>query len=270
MARCGRCRVVTVPDNQAWCVDCNENDNPSNYVGGVHISQVELPDPWTPAYVDPGTIDGHPGLNWYTRVEKVHGRDLKPGQWLDSLDHSGARTIHHITELTTDSRLVSFSDIDGDSEVVRTDVLYDVVDPASQVAPDGTPVGGIGPRPPRGSNPDVCIRCRVAPSRNPWGCCTTCGMAEAMDVPVSALHGLLGDTRTDDEVLRDIRADGDLLLNDVLADAEAQRLAVEPNIRAFEASRRRKKLRRKRLRQLAFVAALAVVALLAAAAIGRL
>lgn len=221
-----------------------------------------------PAYLDPGTIDGHPGLNWYTRVEKVHGRDLRPGQWLDSLDHSGARTIHHISDLTAGRRLVWFSDIDGDSEQVRADVEYDVVDPASQVDPDGTPVGGIGPRPPRGDNPDVCIRCRVAPSRLAWACCVTCQMAEVMDVSVSALHDLLGDTRTDDEVLRDIRADGDLILNQAfdLADAEAQRLAVGPNIRAFEASLRRRKM----FRRFAFMAAFAVVALLAAVTISRL
>ncbi|MEV5211275.1 hypothetical protein AB0K35_27765 [Micromonospora sp. NPDC053740] len=188
-----------------------------------------------PAYLDPGKIDGHPGLNWYTRVEKVHGRDLRPGQWLDSLDHSGARTIHHITELAAGSRLVWFSDIDGDSEIVRTDVEYDVVDPTSQVAPDGTPVGGIGPRPPRGHNPDVCVRCRVAPSRTAWGCCVTCQMAEVMDVPVSALRDLLGDYRTDDEVLRDLRRDP--VIGHALADAEAQRAAVEPKIIAFEAER---------------------------------
>jgi hypothetical protein len=35
---------------------------------------------------------------------------------------------------------VWFSDIDGDCEVVRDDVMYDVVDPNSVCAPDGTPI----------------------------------------------------------------------------------------------------------------------------------
>lgn len=88
-----------------------------------------------------------------------------------------------------------------------------------------------------------------------------------LDARFAAITG--PDTRTDDEVLRDIRADGDLILNGAfdLADAEALRLAVEPNLRAFEASRRRRKL----FRRLAFVAAVVVVvALLAFVAIGRL
>jgi hypothetical protein len=45
---CGRCRVMPAAPGQAWCVDCQENDDPGDYVTGVHISQVELPDPWTP------------------------------------------------------------------------------------------------------------------------------------------------------------------------------------------------------------------------------
>ena len=93
--------------------------------------------------LDPGQITGVPGLNWYTRVRKVPGADLSVGDWLDSLDHSGARTIRHITEGEPGSgiRTAWFSDIDGDSELVRAEVLYDVVDPDSHVGPDGTPVG---------------------------------------------------------------------------------------------------------------------------------
>ena len=92
--------------------------------------------------LDPGHITGVPGLNWYTRVRKVSGADLKVGDWLDSLDHSGARTIHNITKAPgAVTRTVRFSDIEGDSEVVRADVMYDVVDPTSHVGPDGTPVG---------------------------------------------------------------------------------------------------------------------------------
>lgn len=87
-----------------------------------------------------GHYSGHPGLNWYSRVTKTYGRDLQVGQWLDSLDHSGARTIHSITTdlATPQLRTVAFSDIPGDCEVVRVDVEYDVVDPTSHVAPDGT------------------------------------------------------------------------------------------------------------------------------------
>lgn len=47
-ATCGRCRVMPVEADKAWCVDCAENDNPGDYVAGVHISQVELPDLWEP------------------------------------------------------------------------------------------------------------------------------------------------------------------------------------------------------------------------------
>ena len=61
-------------------------------------------------------------------------------------------------------------------------------------------------------------------------------------------------------VMRGIEADGDLILNDALADAETQRLAVEPNIRRFEASQRRRKAIRRAARL--GVLAAAVLALL--------
>lgn len=103
-------------------------------------------------------LDGLPGMVWYSCVRKVPGGRLKVGDWLDSLDHRGARMICAIhsgrsgtrrmgrlprtltrrREANGDLLTVVFSF--GDSETARRDVEYDVVDPASQVTPDGTPV----------------------------------------------------------------------------------------------------------------------------------
>ena len=77
---------------------------------------------------------------WYSNVTPTRGDELQAGQWLDSLDHCGARTIHNITDVAGGYRTVWFSDIAGDSEIVRDDVMYDVVDPSSVCAPDGTPI----------------------------------------------------------------------------------------------------------------------------------
>lgn len=102
---------------------------------------------------DPGRFDGIPGLVWYAAVTKTLGRDLKVGDWLDSLDHSGARMIVGMylgVVPDDDEDWVPGIDIDpamrtaifagGDGEVIRTDVEYDVVEPDSQVAPDGSPL----------------------------------------------------------------------------------------------------------------------------------
>lgn len=85
--------------------------------------------------------DGIPGMVWYSTVHKTRGDQLQVGDWLDSLDHRGARAIFQIQDNATDAtvRIVKFSDIAGDAETVRRDVEYDVVDPRSQVTPDGTP-----------------------------------------------------------------------------------------------------------------------------------
>lgn len=88
---------------------------------------------------DPEHFCGYPGMVWYSKVTPTRGDEVKVGDWLDSLDHSGARTVHAIGE-GDGYRTVCFSGNEGDSEVVRNDVLYDVVDPASIVAPDGTPI----------------------------------------------------------------------------------------------------------------------------------
>jgi hypothetical protein len=98
-----------------------------------------------------GRFDGIPGLVWYATVRKVRGTDLQVGDWLDSLDHRGARMIygiwfgdnpdaheHHYTDDRSPHRTAMFCG--GDTEVVRVDVEYDVVDPDSQVAPDGSPL----------------------------------------------------------------------------------------------------------------------------------
>lgn len=92
-------------------------------------------------------LAGEPGLVWYSRVHKVYGCELRLGDWLDTLDHHGARMIYGIwygtaDEATktrgeadqSDSRTVMFSF--GDTEVVHAHVQYDVVDPNSHVRPD--------------------------------------------------------------------------------------------------------------------------------------
>jgi hypothetical protein len=103
----------------------------------------------------PGRFDGIPGLVWFAEVRKVLGAELKLGDWLDSLDHHGARSIWGIWRgAATRQQLGSLSfylpDKDdpaitvmfggGDTETIRADVEYDVVDPDSQVAPDGSPL----------------------------------------------------------------------------------------------------------------------------------
>lgn len=126
----------------------NDFDDDDPYAG--------LPD------TDYGRFCGHPGLVWYATVRKVKGADLKVGDWLDTLDHRGARRIFGIfagpapADLDTPPverlRALRRSDVDsglrtvmvggGETETVRVDVEYDVVDPDSQVTPDGTPVTG--------------------------------------------------------------------------------------------------------------------------------
>lgn len=89
---------------------------------------------------DPEHFLGYPGMVWYSTVTPTRGDGLRVGDWLDSLDHCGARTIRNITDASGGYRTVRFSDVEGDSETIRDDVLYDVVDPTSVVAPDGTPI----------------------------------------------------------------------------------------------------------------------------------
>lgn len=89
---------------------------------------------------DPEHFLGYPGMVWYSNVTPTRGAELRVGDWLDSLDHCGARTIGRITDAANGYRTVWFSNVEGDSETVRDDVMYDVVDPASVVAPDGTPI----------------------------------------------------------------------------------------------------------------------------------
>jgi hypothetical protein len=107
----------------------------------------------------PGRFDGIPGLVWYAKTRKVLGADLRPGDWLDSLDHRGARMIYGIWFGQVDAAdlpeaMVEIDDSHpdpdspvrtvmlsfGDTEAARADVLYDVVDPDSQVSPDGSPL----------------------------------------------------------------------------------------------------------------------------------
>jgi hypothetical protein len=96
-----------------------------------------------------GRFDGIPGLVWYAKVRKVRGDQLQAGDWLDSLDHRGARKIYGVRvavpasgfrEVCFSGGFTVYSDGSSDSETVRDDITYDVVDPDSQVAPDGSPV----------------------------------------------------------------------------------------------------------------------------------
>ncbi len=92
-----------------------------------------------PVGESPGRFDGIPGLVWYSEVRKTYGRDLCENDWLDSLDHRGARMIcHPPREVGGGNIVVTFSF--GDTETVRADIEYDVVNPDSQVQPDGSPL----------------------------------------------------------------------------------------------------------------------------------
>ncbi|HEY6117235.1 MAG TPA: hypothetical protein VI172_14885 [Candidatus Dormibacteraeota bacterium] len=101
-----------------------------------------------PDTYSPDNFAGYPGMVWYSRVTKTRGDQLQAGDALDSLDHCGARTIHAIRTGKAGFRQVAFSadgftfyaDGSSDSETVRDDVEYDVVDLASVCAPDGTPI----------------------------------------------------------------------------------------------------------------------------------
>jgi hypothetical protein len=99
-------------------------------------------------------LGGEPGLVWYSRVHKVYGSELRLGDWLDTLDHHGARMIYgiwyginkeasavHCTADRSGFRTVMFSA--GDTEVVSAYVQYDVVDPNSQVRPDRVAEAGL-------------------------------------------------------------------------------------------------------------------------------
>jgi hypothetical protein len=109
--------------------------------------------PWN----DAARFCGHPGMVWYAKVTKTRGADLKIGDWLDNLDHCGGRMIvgmylgavpdeadenadEWVPGLDVDPNLRTVIFTGGAGEVIRADVEYDVVDPDSQVTPDGTPV----------------------------------------------------------------------------------------------------------------------------------
>lgn len=93
-------------------------------------------------------LDGQSGLVWYSTVTPKRGDELEIGDWLDSLDHSGARSIYgiYVARPGSGSREVCFSggwtvydDGSSDTETVRDDVMYDVVDPDSICDPMGNP-----------------------------------------------------------------------------------------------------------------------------------
>lgn len=94
----------------------------------------------------PGRYCGIPGLVWYSRVTKTRGDELQVGHALDSLDHRGARTIQGIRPTGPGSRQVHFGggwtvypDGSSDTETLRDDVMYDVVDMDSVCDPMGNP-----------------------------------------------------------------------------------------------------------------------------------
>jgi hypothetical protein len=99
-------------------------------------------------YDGPGRFDGIPRLVWYATVEKVPAAELRLGMWLDSLDHRGARKIAGPWSGADDNPVRSFTSdqagtvtamfFGGDTETLRLDVAYGVVDPDSQVTPDGS------------------------------------------------------------------------------------------------------------------------------------
>lgn len=69
----------------------------------------------------------------YTKSKKVRGDKLKPGDWVDSLDHCGARKIKSIDRDNPSSPLRYVRFYHGGGESVRKDVKYDVVNPNSIV-----------------------------------------------------------------------------------------------------------------------------------------
>lgn len=103
-------------------------------------------------------FSGYPGMVWYATSQRVLGSQIQIGDWLDTLDHRGARCVYGMWAGEIDAgdlpevmmrrlpqpdspvRTVMFGF--GDTETIRVDVEYDIVDPASQVTPDGTPVCG--------------------------------------------------------------------------------------------------------------------------------
>jgi hypothetical protein len=96
----------------------------------------------------PGRYCGMPGLIWYSRVTQTRGDQLQVGHALDSLDHRGARTIRGIRVAVPGSGIrevhfgggwTVYSDGSSDTETVRDDVLYDVVDLDSICDPMGNP-----------------------------------------------------------------------------------------------------------------------------------
>lgn len=78
---------------------------------------------------------GMDGLVWYSRVRTVAGDALRVGDWLDTVDHRGARRIQRIEETSDLYRTVRHAD--GAFEEIDRDEECSVVDPDSLVDPTG-------------------------------------------------------------------------------------------------------------------------------------
>jgi len=90
-----------------------------------------------------------PEVMRYTEVRTLLGRDLKLGDWLDSLDRCGARMIYGlwcgsasssevgetIRKAVPDRDVITVMFSIGDTERIRAGVSYDVVDPDSLIEP---------------------------------------------------------------------------------------------------------------------------------------
>ncbi len=49
MPTCGRCRAVPAAPGEAWCVNCLADDDPADYVAGVHVDHLDPTErPWQP------------------------------------------------------------------------------------------------------------------------------------------------------------------------------------------------------------------------------
>ncbi|MEV0214358.1 hypothetical protein [Micromonospora sp. NPDC050695] len=264
--------MVTVPDNQAWCADCNENDDPRDYVGGVHISQVELPDtdPWAPAAdFDLDALLDRVAADTLRELEATTDLDARFAAVIagDAPGADGPPTDN--PELAVLEAVYFDTPIDRTDELVNFDVVNAVkaASAAGLIRADfdhtefGWRITEAGEKRLAGLWGDD----RVPPGK---GGHVDCWMHGVYIAAPGDLWTCPEDTRTDDVVLRDLAADPVIGGAMVLADAEAQRAVVEPKLRRSEASRRRRKAIRKAARMGVLAAAvLTVLWLLATAAL---
>lgn len=263
MARCGRCRVVTVPDHQAWCADCNENDNPNNYVGGVHISQVELPDPWAPA--DDFDLDAI--------LNRVSAETLRELEATTDLEAGLAAVISGNVpgadepptgnpELAVLEAAYFDTYIDRSDEIVNDDIVKAVKvasrDGLIRADFDHTEFGWRITEVGEKRLTHLWGSERVPPGK---GGHVDCWMHGVYVAAPGDLWTCPEDTRTDDEVLRDLAEDPVIGGAMTLADADAVAVA-DRMIRQFEAQQARRRNRRLLARYIGIRLVVAAVAVL--------